>query len=194
MITFCVNVIITKHLRHLYNILSIGSNIWTIHNFKVNFFKNNKVSKYKLNSFCIDSLQIFRKAIYCWINLIESVQRRATNMVSAFRLFSYEDCLQRLNISKMKFRRIMGWLGRGLQISKLLRQIDSRLSICSPDFSKQKALHGQELKGDFSEDGFNRCSVEIVLLSKYNAMEQPTTQRGRTRTSTWMARDLYCKL
>ena len=78
------------------------------------------------------------------INLIESVQRRATRIVSALRQFLYEDRLQRLSIPTMEFRRAIGDLVefyKHLNFVKHLQtsNIQVASSVCSPDSSKQKA-------------------------------------------------------
>ena len=55
------------------------------------------------------------------INLIESVQRRATRMVISLRQFSYEDCLRKLNHSYDKIHASNGRSGDLIEVYKLLR-------------------------------------------------------------------------
>ena len=86
------------------------------------------------------------------INLIESVQRRATRMVSSLRQFSYEDRLQKLNIPTMKFRRATGDL---LEVYKHLNFYDkSAIANRFVSRTRPSRRHGQELQRHFAEDGF----------------------------------------
>ena len=85
------------------------------------------------------------------INLIESVQRRAT-MVSFLRQLSDEDCLRKLNIPTMKFRRATGDL---LEVYKHLNFYDkSAIANIFVFRTRSSRRHSQELQRHFAEDGF----------------------------------------
>ena len=85
-------------------------------------------------------------------NLIESVQRRATKMVSSLRQFSNEDGLQKLNIPTMKFRRATGDL---IEVYKHLHFYDkSAIENRFVSHTCPSQRYGQESQRHFAEDGF----------------------------------------
>ena len=87
-----------------------------------------------------------------YVNLIEGVQRRATKMVRRFENLTYEQRLQKLDLSTLEFRRHFGEM---VQIYKHLHfyDKDSIIGKLTRRIRPQRR-HDYELTTNFASDGF----------------------------------------
>ena len=85
------------------------------------------------------------------INLIESVQKRATKMIDSFKHLTYEERLRKLNMPTLVFRRLRGDM---IEIFKHYQSYDRKsLSNCFRPRCAPGRRHNFQLERNFAKDG-----------------------------------------